>query len=293
MRLAILAYIVLWAGVSIAAARDALAWERSWSSLKETKELKVGQIVPGGPGVPPEQLKIDNPTDEPKTVTLLDLQHPGVTKFHYALEGSVRYEDVKGPSYLEMWSWFSNGDMCFSRTLGDSGPMQLLQGSSDWRPFSLPFFSDAKYGPPTRVVVNVVFVGRGTVYLTPVKLLQYENSEGLLRGGVGWWSDRDAGILGAMGGVFLGLLLTLIGILAGFGKARRFVMPLTVLLAAAGVLNLLIGLLALAFGQPYAVYYPLLLFGALPAGLCGGLFPVLRHRYEQVELRKMAAMDVR
>ena len=138
--------------------------EFSWTALKKAGQLSAGKIEPGGPAGQREQLKIDNPTDEPKSVTLLDLKNPGVTAFRYAIEGSVRYKKVKRKSYLEMWNWFADGGMYFSRTLGDLGPLQSLEGSSDWRPFSLPFFSNAKGELPKRIVLNVVFAGRGTVY---------------------------------------------------------------------------------------------------------------------------------
>lgn len=133
-------------------------------------------------------------------MTLLDLKTPDVQKLRYALDGSVRYENVEGKSYLEMWSWFADGGMYFSRTLGDLGPMQSPEGSSDWRPFTLPFIAES--GPPIRIVFNVVFLKGGTVYLV-------------------------------------------------------------------------------------------LLFGVVVTAVCGGLLPVLRRRYEQIELRKMAAMDSR
>jgi hypothetical protein len=75
------------------------------------------------------------------------------------------------------------------------------------------------------------------------------------------------------------------------GIGRRFVLPM---LIAASILAgglLVAGTVALAVGQPYAVYYPLLLGGALCGvlgivGLVGG-----RQRYAQAELRRMQALD--
>ena len=55
--------------------------------------------------------------------------------------------------------------------------------------------------------------------------------------------------------------------------------------------SLVAGVIALALGQPYAVYYPLLLGGIILTAVCGGIRPGLRHGYEQRELRRMAAMD--
>lgn len=81
------------------------------------------------------------------------------------------------------------------------------------------------------------------------------------------------------------------GTLAGCGKARRFVLTLDACLIGLGVMSLVAGVIALALGQPYAVYYPLLLGGIILTAVCGGIRPGLRHGYEQRELRRMAAMD--
>ena len=56
-------------------------------------------------------------------------------------------------------------------------------------------------------------------------------------------------------------------------------------------MSLVAGVIALALGQPYAVYYPLLLCGIVLTGVCGGIWPAIRQGYEQRELRRMAAMD--
>jgi hypothetical protein len=258
--------------------------ELTWSELKKAGQLSVGEIQPPGAGAQHESLRIENPANEPKTVTLLDLKSPGVTALRFGFEGSVRHEDVRGKSYLEMWSYFADGGPSFSRTLGDAGVMRHLEGTSDWRPFVLPCFSDETIGLPTRLVVNVVFVDRGTVYLSHVRLFQLRD---------GWWTDQQAGLIGGVGGGIAGLLGALIGILGGLGKARRFVISLTATVTAAGVASILVGLIAVAVGQPLAVSYPLLLGGTICAAVCGGNLPQICRRYEQIELRKMAAMDAR
>jgi hypothetical protein len=54
---------------------------------------------------------------------------------------------------------------------------------------------------------------------------------------------------------------------------------------------LAVGLVALALGQPYAVWYPLLLMGVLDPVLAFSLLPSARRRFEEIELRRMRALD--
>jgi hypothetical protein len=108
-----------------------------------------------------------------------------------------------------------------------------------------------------------------------------------------WWSDRDAGLIGGIGGTLLGLCGALVGTLGGCGIARWLVLPLTVLLTLLGIASLVAGVIALSIGQPYAVFYPLLLAGILVPAVMGPMFFLMRCGYRQRELRKMAAMDAR
>jgi MFS family permease len=104
-----------------------------------------------------------------------------------------------------------------------------------------------------------------------------------------WWGERQAGFFGGLAGAFLGLCGALVGYLSPRGKGRRFVIGLMSACAAAGVLALVAGVVALLQHQPYAVFYPLLLFGVLATSICGGLIPVVRRRYAALELRKLEA----
>jgi hypothetical protein len=108
-----------------------------------------------------------------------------------------------------------------------------------------------------------------------------------------WWSEQTCAWIGTIGGPVCGLLGGLLGGLGGCGKARRFVLTLTAASAGLGVVSLIIGVIALVLRQPWAVYFPLLLFGVVSPVVLGPNFFVLRWAYEQRELRKMAAMDTR
>ena len=107
-----------------------------------------------------------------------------------------------------------------------------------------------------------------------------------------WWDDRTAGLVGGIAGTVLGCLGGLIGMLAGVGKAREFVMLLTAAIVLAGVACLALAIVALLQTQPYCVYYPLLLLGGLSVLVMGPLRQTLRRRYQHLELRRIAAMDV-
>jgi uncharacterized membrane protein HdeD (DUF308 family) len=68
---------------------------------------------------------------------------------------------------------------------------------------------------------------------------------------------------------------------------------LTQTLIGAGVVTFVAGAVAWTRGQPYAVYYPLLLVGGISAVVFTTTLPALRKRYEARELRRMRALDVR
>ena len=149
--------------------------EISWSELQNQGRLEAGQVIEPENTTAFTQLKVQNPESGAKSFEVLTISDPGITAARYALSGMVHYGNIEGAGYLEMWNHFPDGSKFFSRTLGGSGPMQSLQGSSDWRPFILPFQMDeAVDEPPTRLEFNIVLPGRGTVYLGPLQLVQYK-----------------------------------------------------------------------------------------------------------------------
>ena len=99
-------------------------------------------------------------------------------------------------------------------------------------------------------------------------------------------------MLGGIGGGLIGLWGALIGILSSRGKARRFVLTSANALFVIGIASLVGGMAALATGQPYAVYYPLLLIGIILVVVIGKMRASLSARYEQLELKRMQSMDI-
>lgn len=219
----------------------------------------------------------------PGTFLVLEVENPRPSSHLYRLTGRVRYEKVDPPGYVEMWSRFADGKAYFSRTLAESGPMGKLAGTGDERDIVLPFQS--RPGQlPTRLTVNIVLPGTGKVRLSELTLSAMTEA-------VGWWTGPQAGLVGGIGGSVLGILGGVIGFLAGRGKARGLVMALCSLLAGLGAVSLIGGLAALVLGQPYHVWFPLVLLGVIGAGVIGGNIPGIRRRYRERELQQMAAMD--
>ena len=124
--------------------------------------------------------------------------------------------------------------------------------------------------------------GSGIVYLRPIKLMGIKSD---------WWSPEQSGLIGGIGGALIGCLGALIGILASMGKARRFVLTSTVILIVAGILLVITGIVAVAMKQPYAVWYPLLLGGAILTFVLSINFYSIKRRYEDQEIRRMTSMD--
>ena len=260
--------------------------EIRWDELQRGGRLAAGSVLPPTAEAPFSSLKIDGGSGAPVTVVIIE--SPAVKGQRYAVTGQVRYEGVEGTGYLEMWSHFPNGGQYFSRTLGDAGPMMKLQGTSGWRRFTLPFNATGA-PPPTRLVVNVVLPGRGVVHLGPLQLVDdmpgTDGASGPL--------DRAVGLIGGVAGGLVGCLGALIGVLASHGRSKRFVTVAIASLATGGILAFAAGVVALSRSQPYAVYYPLLLIGFLATVIPLGLRPSIRRRYEEIELRRMRAHDLR
>jgi len=235
-------------------------------------------------------------TDAGLETRLLTITNPPITKKLYAITGQIKYENVSGDGYLEMWNYFppEKPEMpegkFFSRTQAQYGEMKKIHGTSDWRDFTLPFNSEGASGAPTRLEVNIVLPGKGNVYVGPLKLVLYEPSQirSIVRGG--WASDDIWPWIGVIGGPIVGCFGALLGWLAKTGRARTFVIVGLRAIAIIGVLLIIAGFLALLWRQPYAVWLPMLLFGLILASIVFQL-PTIQRRYEELELRRMNAID--
>lgn len=230
--------------------------------------------------------------------SLIEIADPGITSPVYALKGMIRYENVQGDGFLQLDSQFGGRGTFFTKSLSPAGPLGKVSGSSDWRPFILPFYAnsgDQARGAslfPEKLSLALYLPGSGTVSIRDVALYQYATGEDPLQLTGHWFGNRNAGLIGGIGGGLLGLWGALIGILAGQGKARRFVLGSANLLLIIGISSIVGGVVALASAQPYVVYYPLLLIGIIIVAVIGKLRGTLAARYEQLELKRMQSMDI-
>lgn len=260
-----------------------------WEDLAAAKTLLPGTVSAASPGATGSSLHIVHKGGA-ATLPLLTIERPRITAAQYALKGRVKYDGVAAGSFLEMWSHLPEGAF-FSRTLSPSGPMGRLDGTSNWRDFVLPFTNRDGGAPPAKLVVNLVMAGPGMVEIGPLELLQFPDGKGIVLASGAWWSDSDAGLLGAIAGSTLGLLGAALGWLASTGRSKGLVLGTLRGIAMLGIVALAAGAVALTVGQPYAVYYPLILIGGLCAVLGFSLPRSVIRRYEELELRRMHAMD--
>lgn len=114
-----------------------------------------------------------------------------------------------------------------------------------------------------------------------------------------WFSDPNqfgawfGSIAGGVGGTLAGILGAAAGTLAPRGRGRKVVLGLMTLGAALGGLMALVGAYAFFTGQPYGIWYPLLLCGIIFAAVMGPLVPVVRRVYDRAEQRKLDAEGIR
>lgn len=259
-----------------------------WSTLQQQGKTLAGQIVPSetkGQAA----LRITNTDAAPKPVRLTNIEDLSPAGNTFALEGKVRYADVQGDAYLEMWVVFPDQSRYFTRTLADFGQMQKITGSADWRPFILPFRINGPLPEKVTLEVNAYMPGKGTIDITPLKLLNPMPENALLAGA--WWSGQTAGWIGGGLGSLIGILAALVAFLIQKGASPLTLRSILAIELLLGLISTAIGLVALLASQPYHVYYPPLLIGILTCVLVAINEFKLRRHAREIELRKMHAMD--
>lgn len=108
------------------------------------------------------------------------------------------------------------------------------------------------------------------------------------------WFDanRYAWIPGTAYGVAAGTMGILVGWLVPRGRARNFMLRAWFALWAAAVALLAAGFVALALGQPWGVWYGLLLPGVIGTLVVGANSIAVTKKYREAEERRLAAKDL-
>ncbi len=283
-------HVLASAGMALLVATRVVAAQEltiDWSRRVVPGGVVLAGAGPGGATV----LELRATGSRAMSVHLVAIDHPPVAGPGYVVAGQVRYEGVEGQGYLEMWTVFPDGQRFFSRTLAPRGPLAALHGESSWRRFELPFDLSGASQAPSRLEINLVLPGRGTVWLGPIQVQPWAGAAGTMQGG--WWSERVGALVGTMLGSLLGVVGALIGVLGGRGKARRTVLALLVGVIAVGACLVLVGAAAVAGSQPRHVWYPLLALGGASALIGLVLLPAMRRRFAADELRRIDALDAR
>jgi hypothetical protein len=101
------------------------------------------------------------------------------------------------------------------------------------------------------------------------------------------------GIGGSLGGVLCGTWGAAVGSLAPRGKAKTLIVGIGWFILAVGVGALGLGLVALAAGQPFGIWYTPLLAGLVVTLVNGILLRIVYSRYREADLRKLQAEEFR
>jgi hypothetical protein len=251
--------------------------------------IENGRVLPGAAPGGSAALRVTSAAKTGTTIPVAVIRDPEIHGRSYSVVGRVRYRGVERFGYLELWSVIPGRGRYFTRTLAPRGPLGVMTGDSGWRRFELPFsLGDAP--PPSRLELNVVLPGRGTVWLGPLDLVTTET--GATVSSDAWWSTRRAGILGSVAGMLLGVMGALIGVLASRGRARRVVLGLAWAVVAAGVASAILAVAAALDSQPREVWFPLVLFAFVALGVFLLVMPSLRQRFAALELRRIQSEDL-
>lgn len=198
--------------------------------------------------------------------------------FHPQLHGNS-WDSASLSLYQTIPPYAPGGDEHTNVAYGHLG----LAGTMNWAREDLNIDRSQIAGLPNQLELKLIYVpAHGTIYLRPIKLIGVAGT---------WWSPQMGAQVGGISGSLIGCLGALIGILASLGKARRFVLTTTVLLIVVGILLVIIGIIAVASEQPYAVWYPLLLGGAILTFVLSINLYSIKRRYDDLEIRRMTSMD--
>jgi len=271
-------------GISLAAAAEERGLPVSLESLQQISAIANGDIVEDG-------VLAIAASDVDATQLLFELNAPGIAATGYALKGEIAYTGVGGQGYLQLDNHFGEQGTFFTKTLASDGELRSISGDAEWRGFTLPFSAGdgSTVLEPERLTLSVHLPDGGTVRLRNMSLFQYAAGESPFSGEPN--ADYVAGMIGGIAGTVVGLWGALVGVLAGRGRARGFVLNSATILLALGVVAFIGGLIGMALQPGSPVYYAMILTGVIVSVVTGLLRRILPKRYEEVEVRRMQALD--
>jgi hypothetical protein len=215
-------------------------------------------------------LKIENPSDAPLQLTLLTEDAPKISSQVYAVQGEVREEGLRGNVFMDMWSSFAHERPSSSRA--------QIHAATNWVPYSVPFNSMGNSEHPTRLQIVLWIGGRGTIFLGPVKLVQYEAAQNYVGHSLGnvwlygrtadpWWSNHTGARITNIETAILFAVGLVMGALCVKRKARGAVTLLLKIHIGIGFIFGIAAVVAIFREQPFAVWFPLLLSALILIGV--------------------------
>ena len=116
-------------------------------------------------------------------------------------------------------------------------------------------------------------------------------ADGAQAGVSAWWSAQSGGMVGGIGGATVGVVGGLLGaatgVLAPKGIAKTPVLALWALVLGLTFCALAAGLVAAATGQPYHVYYVLVLMGSIGVSVMGPMIALPLTAYAVAQARAL------
>jgi len=215
----------------------------------------------------------------PSMTQVINLSHVNAASHIYMLTGEIKYEAVEGIGYLEMWSYFKDGGMFFTRTLGVGGPMGQITGTSHWRELQLPFMSKPGY-LPERITVAVVLPGKGKVWIKPLTLKSISESSIYLS----WGASVVSGSL-----VLLSIPVLIM--LAFVKSTRQFSITAAILVLVLGCVLLTTGVVGWKLEWPILAAQSFIVSGLVLIIATFIFIPTMRMIVAKDELRTMRAID--
>ena len=105
-------------------------------------------------------------TDWPTVINIAEIDDIDIEAARLVYQAQLKSKDLDGSAYLEMWCHFPGGQRFFSRGLNST-----VSGTAGWQTRRTVFILKAGQ-KPTKVTLNLVINGKGTVWIDDMRLLR-------------------------------------------------------------------------------------------------------------------------